>query len=242
MRGVSIVGLFVVVAVCVGSLLWSGCMQSTTEPVDTYLVKVGNRTLTVAEFNEVYELSKTAYSHNDTMDPQVVADIKLRLLNQLIEEMVLLEKASAEGITISDEEFENEVRKIKADYPDGVFEEMLLEAAVSFESWKKRLKVQLIARKFIRQEIESKITITADEVARYYAEHFPDDTRGVPDDRTESGREDEQPPGITDAMILRMLKNQKVEAAYADWMKANRRSVEIDINSRQWEKITRKNS
>lgn len=242
MRGIPIIGCLAVFAICVGSLLWPGCMESTTEPVDTYLVKVGSRTLSAAEFNEVFEISKTAYSHSDTMDPQVSANIKLRLLNQLIEEMILLERADAEGIFISDEEFENEVQKIKADYPDGVFEEMLLEAAVSFESWKKRLKMQLVARKFIKEQLEAKISISADEVARYYAEHFADDARGGADNRPEDEQVDEKSPGITDAMILRMLRNQKVEAAYAEWMKVNRQNVTIDINSRQWEKITQKNS
>lgn len=221
------------VALCIGSLLWSGCMEAPTEPLDAYLVKVGGRTLTVSEFNEVFEISKTAYSHSDTMDPEVVADIKLRLLNQLIEEMILLEKAGAIGISVSDAELEEEVQKIKADYPEGIFEEMLLEAAVSFEAWKKRLKMQLIARKFIQSELEAKITITAEEVARYYAQQFPADTR--PD----AGK---RQPEISDAMILRMLKNQKVQAAYAKWMKANRSSVTIDINSRQWEQITQKRS
>jgi len=126
---------------------------------------------------------------------------------------------------------------------------MLLEAAVSFEAWKKRLKMQLVARKFIRAELEANITITAEEVARYYARQFPDETRGepgeeapAPDDGTEDVYPGERQPDITDAMILRMLKNQKLQAAYAEWMKANRHSVTIDINSRQWEKITEQNS
>jgi len=221
------------VALCLGSLLWPGCSQTPTEPVDAYLVRVGGSTLTVSEFNEVFEISKTAYSHSDTMDPAVVADIKLRLLNQLIEEMILIEKAGEAGVAVSDTELESEVLKIKADYPAVVFEEMLLEAAVSFEAWKKRLKMQLVARKFIQAELEAKITITADEVARYYAQQFPENTKPGADDRQSE---------ISDAMILRMLKNQKVQAAYAKWMKANRRSVTIDINSRQWEQISQKSS
>ncbi len=233
MWNIPCVRFLTVVAACVGSLLLPGCMETPIEPVDTYLVKVGGSTLTVSEFTEVFEISKTAYSHSDTMDPQVVADIKLRLLNQLIEEMILLEMAGVEGISVSAGELESEVRKIKADYPDGIFEEMLLEAAVSFEAWKKRLKTQLVARKFIQAKLEAKITITAEEVARYYAKQFPDDNPQAADERQ---------PDITDAMILRMLKNQKVQAAYAEWMKANRSKVTIDINSQQWEEITHKKS
>ena len=229
----SVIWFLAGLAACIGSLLLSGCTETATEPVDAYLVKVGDTILTVSEFNEVFEISKSAYSHSDIMDPKVVADIKLRLLNQMIEEMIILEKANAIGISISDGELEKEVQKIKADYPDDVFEEMLLEAAVSFEAWKKRLKTQLIARRFIQAELESKITITSEEVSQYYAKHFPDDTKDRPD-----GKEQ----GITDEMVLRMLKSEKVQASYAEWMKKNRRNVTIDINSQQWEKITQKNS
>jgi hypothetical protein len=45
----------VTVGVALG--LWPGCTQPTSEPVDTYLVRVGGRTLSVAEFNEVFEIS-----------------------------------------------------------------------------------------------------------------------------------------------------------------------------------------
>jgi len=233
LRDRSVIWFLAVLAACIGSLLLSGCTETATEPVDAYLVKVGNTTLTVSEFNEVFEISKSAYSHSDIMDPKVVADIKLRLLNQMIEEMILLEKADAIGISISDRELEKEVQKIKADYPDDVFEDMLLEGAVSFEAWKKRLKTQLIARRFIQAELESKIAITSEEVAQYYAKHFPDNTKG---------RSDGKEQGITDEMVLRMLKSEKVQASYAEWMKKNRRNVTIDINPQQWEKITQKNS
>ena len=233
LHDISAVWFRAALAACLVSLLLSGCTRTATEPVDEYLVKVGNSTLTVSGFNEVFEISKTAYSHSDIMNPKVVADIKLRLLNQMIEEMILVEKAAAAGISISDREFEQEVQKIKADYPDGVFEEMLLEAAVSFEAWKKRLKTQLIARKFIQKELESKITITSEEVARYYAKHFPVDIKGSPEGKKQ---------GITDEMILKMLKNQKAQEMYVEWIKENRRTVTIDINPRQWEKITHKHS
>ncbi len=233
LHGISVIWFLAALGTCIGGLLLSGCMNTATEPVDVYLVKVGNSKLTVSEFNEVFEISKTAYSHSDIMDPKIVADMKLRLLNQMIEEMILIERAGASGISITDEELEQEVQNIKADYPDGIFEEMLLEAAVSFEAWKKRLKAQLIARRFIKEELASKIAITSEEVARYYEKHFPDDTKGRPDGEAQ---------GITDEMILRMLKNQKVQAAYAEWMKKNRPNIAIDINSQQWEKMTQNSS
>ena len=236
--GAPVIWVLVAATVVAGNLFGTGCMAPPTEPVDTYLVKVGGSTLTVAEFNEVFEISKTAYSHSDTMNPAVVADIKLRLLNQLIEEMLLMESASALGIVVSDREFEREVQKIKADYPEGVFEEMLLEAAVPFEAWKKRLRVQLVARKFIQAELEAKVTITAEEVARYYAKHFPDDAPPEMDETKAGTQTDARSAGVSDAMILKMLKNQKVQAAYAEWMKTNRRSAVIDINSKQWEAIS----
>ncbi len=229
----SILRVLTALSAVLGFLLLAGCPDTTTAPVDTYLVKVGSSTLSVSEFNEVFEISKTAYSHSDMLDPGVVADIKQRLLNQMIEELILIEKAGELGISISDAELDYEVRKIKADYPDDIFEEMLLEVAVSFEAWKKRLKTQLIAQRFIQAELASKVTITSQEVARYYAEHFPEDSEGNAADRSRA-KDDE--------MVLRMLKNQKVQTAYANWMEVNRQSVSIDINARLWEEITRKNS
>ena len=166
-----------------------------------YLIRVGSRQLSLAAFNRIFEISKTAYSHNDLRDPVVRRDIKLRLLNQLLEEMILLEKAAEAGITVSGDELQTAVKQIKADYPEGVFEEMLLESAVSFEDWQERLRIRLLTHKVIDTLIASSVVITPEDIQAYVEGHRQELSQA------QDGENGDQ----VNAMILRRLRESKTE-------------------------------
>jgi hypothetical protein len=88
-------------------LLWgifflAGCADSGPEPSDEYLIRVGDSIMTVVDFNRALELAKTAYPHNALKDPVVLKTLQFRLLSQLTEEVMLLERAKEMSITVSD--------------------------------------------------------------------------------------------------------------------------------------------
>jgi hypothetical protein len=142
--------------------------------------------------------------------------------------MILLERAKELQIYISDSELEESIADIKADYPEGIFEETLLENAVSYHSWKEGLKNRLIKEKVISQELEANITITHDDISKYYKEHYGKE--GL-----QSGREE----GIEDKseLIIKNLRRKKAEEAYTSWIKDLQTRYTIEINRAQWEKI-----
>ena len=142
--------------VVVGAFLifsaWAGCGGSGSERADAYLIRIGDRVVTALDFNEAFEVMTAAGLYNSKENPDAYKDAQLRLLNQMIEEMILLEKAKELGIQISDAEFENVISEFKKDYPAGVFEETLLENAVSYNYWEKRLKIRLLMENVIAKE------------------------------------------------------------------------------------------
>ena len=181
--------------------------------------------------HRIFEISKTAYSHNDLRDPEVSRDIKLRLLNQLLEEMILQEKADEVGITVSDDELQAAVKQIEADYPEGEFEEMLLESAVSFEDWKERLRIRLLTRKVIDTLIASEVVITPEDIQDYVNGHRQE----LP--KAETNEDSDQ----IDAMILRRLRESKTERLYAAWINKQRSKIPVEINAIQWERVMNDN-
>ena len=104
-----------------------GCGQEESDLGNEALVRVGDRTMTVLDFNTAFEFAKTALDHNARQQSEDLRKAKLRLLNQLTIEMVLLERAEDLGISITDAELEKAVAEIKSDYPEGEFEETLLD-------------------------------------------------------------------------------------------------------------------
>jgi len=205
-----------------------GCSGHDTGTGDEYLIRIGERVVTVADFNRAFEIAKTAYTHNNLQNPEDTNGAQLRLLNQMTEELVLLQRAGELGIGVSDEELEKAIEKIRADFPDDAFEQTLLEYAVSYKSWKSGLKTRLLMEKLVQQELKDETVIQPDEVAKFYQENYNNDA-------TQSG--DTRNPAAVEEIIVKQLRRVKIENAYRKWIENLRKRYTIDINKDQWNKI-----
>ena len=207
----------------------AGCSDFEHKQRDESFIKVGDRIITVADFNKAFEIAKNAYPHNRIQRSNVVREARLRLIQQMTEEMILLERAEELGITITDSQVEKALRDIKKDYPDNVFQEILLEYAIPYQSWKEGLKTRLLMEKVITQELGDKIEITHDDISKYYEEHFEvDDT---PPDVNEVSKD-------TNNIIIKILRKEKMEKAYTSWIKKLKKKYAVEINKKELEKMT----
>lgn len=220
-----IIGLFGAMLL---SFVLGGCMNSESNPDNEPLIRVRDRVLTVMDFNKAFEITKTAYPHNFKDEPEVFRNARLRLLNQLAVEMIILERAAELGLTISEEEIQKAVAEIKSDYPEDTFEKTLLESAVSYESWEARLKNRLLMQKVVDHELKGQIVITPQDIAGYYEKNYK---IANPDESISPGRE-------INEKIIKHLRQEKAEQAYKIWIKELKQKYSIEINSSQWEKIS----
>lgn len=206
-----------------------GCSDLKNQQQDEYVIKVGNRTMTVADFNKAFEIAKNAYPHNRILQPDLNQEIRLRLVQQMIEEMILLERAKELNIAITDSQVKAALKEIKKDYPDNVFQEILLEYAVPYRSWKEGLKTRLLMEKVIRQELDDTIEITDEDISKYYEEHFKDDSAS-PDGKA-------VPEDINNT-IVKILHKEKMEKAYSSWIKELKSRYTVEVNQSALEKMT----
>jgi len=209
--------------------LLANCSPKESDLGKEVLIRVGDRVMTVLDFNNAFEIAKIAYDNNISQHPEELRNAQVRLLNELTVEMILLERAQVLAISVTDEELENAVSEIKSDYPEGEFEKTLLEYAVSYDSWKTRLKNRLIMEKVIDEELKSRISITAEDIAAYYQENFQ-----APETEADAAPSSED---INEA-IVKQLRRQKAEATYKSWIEELKSQYKVEINSEQWEKIT----
>jgi len=230
--GVSMTKFFSLINGLIGLLLlyvFAGCMNAGSNPDDEHLIRVSDRVLTVLEFNQAFEISKTAYPHNLRHESDNFKDAQLRLLNQLMVEMIILERAEELGLYVSDAELEKAVADIKSDYPEDTFEKTLLEFAVSYESWEVRLRNRLLMEKVVDSELKNQIVITSEDIAKYYEKNVKDQK---PDMDSAAKMED------INEMMIKHLRQEKTEEAYKKWIKDLKQRYTIEINSIQWEKIS----
>ena len=208
--------------------LTAGCSNSGQSKSEEYLIKVGDQGITVSDFNRAFEIAKAAYPYKSIRQPATLREIRLRLFQQMTEEMLLLERAKELGIKISETEIKKTIEDLKKDYPDKVFEDMLVEYAVPYSSWEKRLKTRLLMEKVIDRELGDHIKITSYDMANYYEEHSKDD--GMISDVNGGPKKSKE-------IIIKNLRRQKMEKAYPAWIKRLKKKYPIEINEKLWAKI-----
>lgn len=215
-------------SVCI-LLAWSilfafGCSKQGAQ--SDYLIRVRSSTVTVAQFKQILEAaSEEAFPGDEEISPKALNDLRMRVLNQLTEELLITERAKDLGLSISKAEVDQAVAAIKADYPDNTFEETLLENAVSFEVWKQKLKKRLLVKKVIDKELVDKVQITREDVKAYYKTNYP---KGPPEGEDED---------TLNAKIVKHLRQQKAEQAYKEWLDGLKKTIPVEVNQKQWNRL-----
>ena len=207
-----------------GVLTICACGSDTQE--DAYLIRVGTSTITVAEFKQAVEASgEEAFPGEQAIGPVALDDLRMRVLNQLSEELIIAERAKQLNIQVTDQELDSAVAAVKADYPDDTFEETLLENAVSFRAWKRKMATRLLIDKVIAKELVDNVQITAEDVASYFQTHFPE---GVP--------KGEDADELNKRIVLH-LRRQKAEALYKNWIEKLKTTFPVDVHQQRWNRL-----
>ena len=206
----------------------SGCAEPEDKHGNAYLIRVGERITTIDNFNMAFEIVRAAYSYNALKSSANLKKARLNLLNQLVEQMIILERAGEQNICISDSEVEEVIEEIKKDYPEGEFDKTLLEYAISYQSWKEALKNRLLIEKVIIAELEEKVVITPESISEYYEKNY---------DRFFLNFGSKEDSANMNEFIIKHLRKENAEEAYNGWIKKLRKNYKIEINKEQWEKI-----
>lgn len=205
------------------------CRDTSIEPEKHYLIRVENEIVTMADFKRAFDIVKTGYPDEAFLEAETVFEIQTQLLNEMVEELIMINRARELGIYISHETLENEVSKFQRDYPGRMFEEVLLENAIPFSYWKERLKRKLLKDRVIYEELEKDMTVTPQEITAFYQSYF---------DKTVSEPEDETKAMTFSQEIVRQLNKEKAKELYPSWIKSLWLRYDVEINQTAWNKIT----
>jgi len=194
-----------------------------------YLIRVGKSIATVADFNQILEISQTAYPPKLSKNIKMLSDLKLSVIIQLKEELIILERARELKISVSDAEVNQAVQNIQKDYPKNLFEKAFLEHAVSPRLWKERLKVRLLMEKVVAREVKDQIAITPEDISKYSKNYYKYSQLNSPDKADAAGIEN---------FIIKYLYMQKEQEAYQSWISQLQKKYTIKVNKTKWEEIS----
>ncbi len=159
--------------------LISGCGDKSDTPAqDQVVIRVDDRVLTLAEFNEYFEPTRISGDEEQAEDSDSLREARLGFLLQLVEEMIILTRADELDIDISPQELDEAVSDFRKDYSETDFEYLFLKQAISFDAWKERLKKRLLVEKVIHKELLEEVSVTPQEISDYYDEHWKEWSHG----------------------------------------------------------------
>ncbi len=146
------------------------CDREPEQQEPSWLVKVGETTVSPAEFEAQFTVATAGAPASDMADPEQLKRMRLRFLEQLVEELMILERGRELGITLSPGETDRALAEIREDYPGDSFAEMFTEQAVIYDTWLEGFKRNLLVRKILASEVESAVTVTDAELELYAME------------------------------------------------------------------------
>jgi peptidyl-prolyl cis-trans isomerase SurA len=99
--------------------------------------------------------------------------LKLNIIDELINQEILIERARTLALEASDGEVEDKFTELKSPYTEEEFQKQLRDRGLTVDDQKRALRQQLSIQKLINREVVSKITITEQDITDFYNANLP---------------------------------------------------------------------
>ena len=128
-------------------------------------------------------LTQLEFQHDqfqaDTVGAYVPSVDKLRseygdILADLIVQELVVQELKRRDMAVTDEELKAAEEAVRADYPEGAFEQVLVEEYIDLKSWRRQLRYHLAQKKFYQLVLRPQIKIDYKEAEKYYRDHISD--------------------------------------------------------------------
>lgn len=151
-------------------LLLAACKDK--RPIPGTAATVDGQIITLQELEgRRAELFSGRSPESAAVDDSVLLAQYRYVLAGLIEEQVICRFMEKRGLAASDATVDAEERRVRADYPEGGFEEMLISEGLAFDTWRRGLYRKLTVEAFLHHVLRPEVSISADEVQDYYLAH-----------------------------------------------------------------------
>ncbi len=145
--------------------------------VEKIAIIVNNRATTLLDLKKIYNARSSALFQKYTGDElqKQIATLKKQVIEEKFEELLLLEKAKQEGISITDEQIEGFIQQLLKENnfkTEAQLENALMQSTgMTLKEFKENQKTQNTARTVINQLVVRKIQVDDAEMQAYYAQH-----------------------------------------------------------------------
>lgn len=143
----------------------TGCKQKSQPSPDVWAV-VNGQEIKRDDVDKYYRTRVNPEGQEPSQEESL--SLKLNVLDELINNEILLERAKKLNLEASDGEVEDKFTEMKSPYTEDEFQRQLRDRGVSVDDLKRDLRRQLSITKLLNREVVAKISITDQDVTDTY--------------------------------------------------------------------------
>ena len=162
------------------TILFAAATVNAADLVEAVVVRVGDRIITRSQYAK--RLADLDREIEQTTPPEQVAErkqlVRTRLVDELIEELLIKDRADRIGVTVSPEEIKDAINRLKQQYnitTDEQFETSLRQSGMTRADMEVRLRDTLITNKVFGRELRNRGELDDRELRERYnreKEHY----------------------------------------------------------------------
>ena len=143
----------------------TGCNKQAQHAPDVWAV-VNGKEIKREEVDKYYRTRVNPEGQEPSQEESLSQ--KLNVLDELINNEILLEKAKKLNLEASDGEVEDKFTELKSPYTEDEFQRRLKDQSMTVEDLKLELRRQLSIQKLLNHEVVAKISITDQDISNFY--------------------------------------------------------------------------
>src|SRR5438552_5054235 len=146
-------------------LVLASCCSAAKASADV-VARVNGKDITTAQLEKQFQ--NRLNGAEQPPSPEEAQDLKLQVLNQMINDQILLELASASSLSATDAEVDVKFNEFKSQYTEEKFKDLLKEQKMTIDDIRNELRKSITIDKLVNKEITSKISVTDAEIKNFY--------------------------------------------------------------------------
>src|SRR5215813_2620816 len=152
-------------AVLAGLLVTASCGSDSSASANV-VARVNGKDITTTQLEKQVQVRLNGAEQPPS--PEEQQDLKLQVLNQMINDQILLELASPANLSATDAEVDVKFNEFKSQYTEEKFKDLLKDQKMTVDDIRSELRKSITIDKLVNKEITSKISVTDAEIKNFY--------------------------------------------------------------------------
>ncbi len=144
-------------------LVLCGCQEP---PSERPVAVVNGQAVSLAEFR-----ARSAFMGLGSDPTSLTTALRREVVETLVRDRLVLQKAAELGIKLTPEELEREEHGLRRGLDDDTFEQALITQGTDYAAWRRVLARELLVKKTLDLVLSSRVKVSPQEVASYFAAH-----------------------------------------------------------------------